>query len=95
MQKTNPFLRSFVWILFTFLLRRERHVRRLGLFLDVKIHVVLLHVEIDGGGRVAVHDRLVAAHRRPLAGPSRIWSGNQGEQTRFLKSNAKLKTERQ
>lgn len=27
----------------------------LGLLLDVKVHVVLLHVEVDGGGRVAVH----------------------------------------
>lgn len=35
---------------------------RLGLLLDVKIHIVLLHVQIDGGSGIAVHYRLVAAH---------------------------------
>lgn len=36
-------------VLFTFLLSGQRHVWILGLFLNVKIHIVLLHVEVDGG----------------------------------------------
>lgn len=27
----------------------------LGLFLDVEVDIVLLHVEVDGGGGVTVH----------------------------------------
>lgn len=57
--------------MFTFLLEGRECLWTLGLFLDPKIHVVLLHVEVDGGSRVAVDHRVEAADRRPLAGPSR------------------------
>lgn len=36
-------------VIFTFLLSGRRHVRILGLFLDVEVDIVLLHVEVDGG----------------------------------------------
>lgn len=45
----------------------------LGLFLDVEVDVVLLHVEVDGRGRVAVDHRLEAADGCPLAGAGRVW----------------------
>ena len=59
---------------FTFLLGSRWHVWIFGLLLDVKVHVVLLHVEVDGGGRVAVHRRLEAADRRPVAGAGGVWT---------------------
>lgn len=39
----------------TFLLRGRECLWTLGLLLDSKIHIVLLHVEVDGGGGVAVY----------------------------------------
>ena len=40
----------------TFLLLGERwYMGVLGLFLDVEVDIVLLHIEIDGGSRVTVH----------------------------------------
>lgn len=34
---------------FTFLISGRRHMWILGLFLDVEVDIVLLHVEVDGG----------------------------------------------
>ena len=61
-------------VIFTFLLGACRHVWILGLFLDVEVDVVLLHVEVDGGSGVAVHHRLEAADRRSLARAGRVWT---------------------
>lgn len=60
--------------MFTFLLEGRECLWTLGLFLDSKIHIVLLHVEVDGGSRVTVYRRVEAADRCPLAGPSRTWT---------------------
>lgn len=38
----------------TFLLQGSEGLWTLGLFLDSEVDVVLLHVEVDGGSRVAV-----------------------------------------
>lgn len=57
----------------TFLLRGKRHMWTLGLFLNVKIHIVLLHVKVDGSSWVTVHYRLETADRRPFARPCRVW----------------------
>lgn len=58
----------------------------LGLFLDVEVDIVLLHVEVDGG-RVAVHHRLVTADRRPLAGAGRVWTERQTYELQCVFSN--------
>lgn len=42
-------------VIFTFLLSCRRYMWVLGLFLDVEVDIVLLHVEVDGGGGVTVH----------------------------------------
>lgn len=60
--------------MFTFLLEGRERLWTLGLFLDSKIHIVLLHVEVDGGSRVTVHHRVEAADRCPLAGPRGTWT---------------------
>lgn len=43
-------------VIFTFLVSSRRHVWILGLFLDVEVDIVLLHVEVDRGSRVTVHN---------------------------------------
>lgn len=46
----------------------------LGLLLNVEVDIVVLHVEADGGSRVAVHHGLRAADGRPLAVVGRAWT---------------------
>lgn len=50
----------------------------LGLLLDVEVDVVLLRVEVDGGGGVAVHRGLEAADGGPLAGAGGVWTDGHG-----------------
>lgn len=38
-------------------------MRVLGLLLDVEVDVVLLHIQVNGGSRIAVHRRLETANR--------------------------------
>lgn len=49
----------------------------LGLFLDVEIHIVLLHVEVDRGSWVTVYYWLKTADGCPLAVPGRVWTERQ------------------
>lgn len=48
-QKATFHLHIFSMKMFTFLLEGSESLWTLGLFLDSKIHIVLLHVEVDGG----------------------------------------------
>lgn len=43
-------------------------MRVLGLLLDVEVDIVLLHVQVDGGGGITVHRRMETADGRSFAG---------------------------
>lgn len=71
------YVQEILSVIFTFLFSCGRHMRILGLFLDAKIHIVLLHVQIYGSSWVTVHSWMDATDRCPLAGPSRAWTEGQ------------------